>query len=82
MDKIFFADITKDESYSYTDLIKDLNRSTYHYRFCYSNDFYVIFKNLLKRECIIIIVLNDLIDPQGSYYNKLIPRGVIEFIMA
>lgn len=47
MDKIFFADITKDESYSYTDLIKDLNRSTYHYRFCYSNDFYVIFKNII-----------------------------------
>ena len=47
MDKIFFADITKGKSYSYTDLINDLNKSTYYHRFCYTNDFYVIFQSII-----------------------------------
>ena len=47
MDKIFFADITKGKSYFYTDLINDLNKSTYYHRFCYTDDFYVIFKSII-----------------------------------
>ncbi len=80
--KLFFKDLIEEISYSYDDLIKDLNDSSSYNAFCKSDDFFIVFKQiilsiLLDREIILLdsdFTNNELINLVGhsdfTEFNK------------
>jgi len=65
--KIFFADNSTDQITSWDSLIDDIHKTTYFNKYCYTNDYYSIFKSiiislLLNEE--IIVLDNDFSDDE------------------
>lgn len=43
----FYIDFANNQHYTYDDLIKDILCTTHYQKYCYTNDFYSIFKNII-----------------------------------
>ena len=75
-DRIFYHDASNGQKYSYSDLFKSLNMTSYEYENIYSNDIYRFFNRLLKS-----IILNKpqiLIDNDLDTSDRVLHYEVVE----
>jgi len=73
-DRIFYYDASNGQTYSYSDLFKSLNMTSYEYENIYSNDIYRFFNRLLKSIILnkpqILIDNDSTLDPVNNDSGK------------